>query len=177
MIGKYGPVIKCVEQLDGKEEITFKTVNNDIDIHKIEKGEYAIDEIINTNKKASSRFILGKHEGNDVILKKGKYGMYISWGEKSRTLKELGNRPIENIKFEEIQKYLDEGSNIVREISKHMSIRRGPRGDYLFYKTSKMKKPQFFDITQIQNDLKENYKICDINILKSWINDKYEIAS
>jgi len=177
MIGKYGPVIKCVEQLDGKEEITFKTVNNDIDIHKIEKGEYAIDEIINTNKKASSHYILGKHEGNDVILKKGKYGMYISWGEKSRTLKELGNRPIENIKFEEIKKYLDEGSNIVREISKHMSIRRGPKGDYLFYKTPKMKKPQFFDITQIQNDLKENYKICDINILKSWVNDKYDIAT
>ena len=26
LIGKYGPVIKCIEQVDGKEEITFKII-------------------------------------------------------------------------------------------------------------------------------------------------------
>ena len=91
----------------------------------------------------------------------------------SKTLKELGNRPIENITFEEIKKYLEEGSNMIREINKDISIRKGAKGDYLFYKNSRMKKPQFFDVKLFLIEKKEDYKICDINILKSWIKEKY----
>jgi DNA topoisomerase-1 len=118
---------------------------------------------------------LGQYNGSDVILKKGTFGLYISWGDNSKTLKELGNRPIENITFEEVKKYLDEGSNFLREISSSLSIRRGTKGDYLFYKTIKMKKPQFFDIKSFTNETKEDYKICNLGILKSWINEKYDI--
>jgi DNA topoisomerase-1 len=175
LIGKYGPVIKCVEQVDGKEEITFKSVKKDFDINSLEKGDYTVDEIVDTNKTAKSQYILGQHNGKDVILKKGKFGLYISWDNNSKTLKELGNRPIENITFEEVKKYLDEGSNMIREINPTMSIRRGPKGDYLFYKTAKLKKPQFYDIKGFINDTKEDYKICDISILKSWIKDKHNI--
>ena len=104
-------------------------------------------------------------------MKKGKFGLYISWGKNSKTLKELGNRPIENITFDEIEKYLNEGSNLIREINKDMSIRRGPKGDYLFYKSNKMKKPQFYDVKGFDED----YKICNISILKSWISEKYSL--
>ena len=38
-----------------------------------------------------------------------------------------------------------------------------------------MKKPQFFDLKNFYADVKEDYKICNITILKSWINDKYKI--
>ena len=61
-----------------------------------------------TNKAAKTQYILGQYNGKDVILRKGKFGLYISWGENSKTLKELGNRPIENITFDEIKKYLEE---------------------------------------------------------------------
>jgi DNA topoisomerase-1 len=118
---------------------------------------------------------LGQHNGKDVILKKGKFGLYISWGENSKNLKEFGNRPIENITFDEVKKYLEEGSNLIREISSSISIRKGTKGDYIFYKSAKMKKPQFFDLNKFSSDVKEDYKICDITILKSWINDKYKI--
>lgn len=175
LVGKYGPVIKCVEEVDGKEEITFKPIKKDIDIHKIENGDYTIDEIIDTNKTAKSQYILGQHNGKDVILKKGKFGLYITWGENSKTLKELGNRPIENITFDEVKQYLEEGSNLIREVNSSISIRKGPKGDYIFYKNTKMKKPKFFDLKNFYNDVKEDYKICDITILKSWINDKYNI--
>ena len=172
LVGKYGPVIKCVEEIDGKEEIKFKSIRKDIDVKLLEKGDYTVEEIIDTNKAVGkSQFILGKHEGNDVILRKGKFGFYISWGKNSKTLKELGNRPIENITFDEIKHFLEEGSNLIREINKDMSIRRGPKGDYLFYKTSRMKKPQFYDIKGFDED----YKICNISILKSWISEKYNI--
>jgi DNA topoisomerase-1 len=175
MIGKYGPVIKCVEEVDGKEEIKFKPIKKDVDTKLLEKGAFTAEDIIDTNKTAKSQYILGQHNGKDVILRKGKFGLYISWGENSKTLKELGNRPIENITFDEVRKYLDEGSNIIREISSSISIRKGPKGDYIFYKNSKMKKPEFKDIKLFTSETKEDYKICDITILKSWLSDKYGI--
>jgi len=175
LIGKYGPVIKCVEQVDGKKEITFKSVKKDFDMNSLEKNDLAVEDIVDTNKTAKSQYILGQHNGHDVILKKGKFGLYISWDKNSKTLKELGNRPIENITLEEVQKYLEEGSNIIREINASTSIRKGPKGDYLFYKTTKMKKPTFYDIKGFVNETKEDYKICDINILKSWIKDKHNV--
>ena len=176
LVGKYGPVIKCVEEIDGKEKIQFKAIKKDIDISKLEKGEYDLKEVIDTKKnEAKSSYILGQHEGKDVILKKGKFGLYISWGTNSKTLKELGNRPIENITFDEVKKYLDEGSSIIREINSSISIRKGAKGDYIFYKNGKMKKPQFYDIKGFTMEVKEDYKICEINILKSWIMEKYKI--
>ena len=175
LIGKYGPVIKCVEEVDGKEEIKFKAIRKDVEVTLIEKGDYTVEDIIDTNKIAKSQFILGQYNGDDVILKKGKFGLYISWGKNSKTLKELGNRPIENITFEEVRKYLEEGNNLIREINSNTTIRKGLKGDYLFYKTSKMKKPQFYDIKTFTAETKEDYKICDIVILKSWISEKFNI--
>jgi DNA topoisomerase-1 len=174
LIGKYGPVIKCVEEKDGKEEVTFKSVKKDIDMTKITTGECELDDIIE-KKTGNKQYNLGKYEGKDVILRKGKFGLYVSWGDNSKTLKELGNRPIENITFEEVKEILEKGSGIVREINSSLSIRKGPKGDYLFYKNSKMKKPSFHDIKNFTIETKEDYKICYITILKSWISEKYGI--
>jgi DNA topoisomerase-1 len=175
LVGKYGPVIKCVEEIDGKEEVKFKSIKKDVDIKMLEKGDCKLEDIIDTNKTVKSQYILGQYEGNDVILKKGKFGLYISWDKNTKNLKELGNRPIENITFDEVKKYLEEGSNIIREINSNISIRKGPKGEYLFYKNAKMKKPQFFDIKTFVTEIKEDYKICDLTILKSWITEKYKI--
>jgi DNA topoisomerase-1 len=172
IIGKHGPVIKCIENIDGKDEVTFKSIKKEIDVHKIEKGEYTLEEMIETN--AKTFYNLGSYQGNDVILKKGKFGLYISWGENSKTIKELGNRPIENITFEDIKPFLCSGSNLIREVSPSITIRKGPKGDYIFYKTGKMKKPKFYDLNSFK-ETNENYKICDLAILKSWIKEKYNI--
>jgi DNA topoisomerase-1 len=173
IIGKYGPVIKFVETIDGKETTTFKKINKDANIL-----EGNIDDIVEKHDESTSTdkdpsFInLGKYENSDVILRKGKYGLYISWGTSNkRTLKELGNRPMESITFDEIEKYLKQGNGLVREISSSVSIRNGPKGDYIFYKKSNMKTPKFHSL----NGFKEDYKICDITILKSWINDTYGV--
>ena len=175
MIGKYGPVIKCVKEKDGKEEITFQSVKKDFDVSKLETGEYEINDIIEVNKKQNSQYILGQYQGKDVILRKGKFGLYVSWGENSKTLKELGNRPIENITFDEVKSILEEGPSVIREINSSLSIRKGAKGDYIFYKNTKMKKPLFYDIKCFINETNEDYKICNITILKSWIENKYNI--
>jgi DNA topoisomerase-1 len=175
IIGKYGPVIKCSERVDGKDVISFKSIKKDVDIHKLETGEYTLNEIVDTSMKSKPQGLLGQYENQDVILKKGKFGLYITWGENSKTLKELGNRPIENVTFNEVKKYLEAGPNIIREITPCLSIRKGAKGDYIFYKTAKMKKPQFFDVKGFYNESKEDYKICNSTILKAWIKEKYEV--
>lgn len=177
LIGKYGPVIKCIEiEEDGKEVISFKPIKKDIDISTLERGEYKLEEIVeDKGKEENKQYILGQFEGKDVILRKGKFGLYISWGTNSKTLKELGNRPIENITFDEVKDILNQGSTIVREIDNNTSVRKGPKGDYIFYKSLKMKKPQFYDIKSFVIETKEDYKICDKTILKSWIANKYNI--
>ena len=64
-----------------------------------------------------------------------------------------------------------ETSNILRIINENITIRKGPRGDYIFYKTKMMKKPKFFDIKQFSND----YINCQVEDIKTWITDTYKI--
>jgi DNA topoisomerase-1 len=170
VIGKYGPVIKSSTVVDGKNSTIFNKIIKDIDIHKLENGEYKLEDIVDTNH-IRSEYNLGKYQGHDVILKKGKFGLYISWDKNSKTLKELGNQPIESITFKDIEKYLDEGSNIIREISDNITIRKSAKGEYIFYKTAKMKKPIFYNFKGFEED----YKKCDINILKNWLKETHKI--
>lgn len=184
LIGKYGPVIKCVEN----EKVTFKSVKKDLDFQKIEKGEYKIEEIldettnngdININNDNNDNIDndnidngkrLGEYEGHEVILKTGKFGLYVQWNKTTKSLRYL-KKDIETITLEDVKQFLNETSNIIREITNDISIRKGPKGDYLFYKTARMKKPLFYDIKSFSHD----YKICDLTILKSWIKEKYNI--
>ena len=125
----------------------------------------------NNNTSLKKDTIIGQYDGHSVTLKKGKFGLYVTWGDNTKTLKELGNRPIESITFEEIEKFLDEGGNILREVSLNISIRKSKKGNYIFFKTAKMKKPQFYDL----NGFKEDYKTCELDVLKSWIKEKHGI--
>jgi hypothetical protein len=152
--------------------MTFKPIKKDVDLHKLEHGEYTLDQVVDDVPKNPVEIVLGLYQNEKVFLKKGKFGLYITWGKNSKTLKELGNRPVESIKFEEIEKYLEEGSNIIRKITDHITLRKGPKGDYLFFKNQKMKKPQFFSIKEFKDD----YKNCDVDKLKQWIKETYKIA-
>jgi len=171
-IGKHGPVIKCLPDPDKEgDKISFKPVKKDIDLQKLEAGEYVIDDIVSTEVRKSSDRILGQHNGEDFMLKNGKFGLYVTWGKNTKSLKCFGNRPIENISFEDIVKILEKENDIVREVSPTISIRNGKYGAYIFYKTSKMKRPQFYQLNGFSNDI----QICNVNTIKEWIEEKYKI--
>ena len=177
LVGKYGPVIKCTEMdNEGKEIVSFKAMKKDVDIHLLEEGEYTLDDLIDNKQ---TQYILGSHENEDVILKKGKFGLYITWGTKTKSVKELKNIPISDITFEDIKPYLEShevvNNNIVREITPTLTIKKGPKGDYIFYKKPRSKKPTFFDIKSFFQDTNEDYKTCDILVLKAWIKVTYKI--
>ena len=175
IVGKYGPVVKEVEVVDGKEEIRFKSVQKDIDLAKLERGEYGLEDIVSTT---TSSYVLGMYEHQELVLKTGKYGLYASWGEKTHPLKELGDKPMHQVTSAEVIALLEKGkdSKMVREITKDLSIRKGPKGDYVFYKKPTMKKPVFYDIRTFQKETNECYETCELAILQNWLCQKYALT-
>jgi DNA topoisomerase-1 len=164
VIAKYGPAIKCK---DG-EKISFKSVKKHIDLDKLKNGEYKLEEIIELDNK-----LLGKYKSDNLYVKKGKYGIYAEWGSNKKSLNEM-KKDIEVLELDEVIEFIENnegtgGKNCVRVIDKSLSIRNGKYGDYIFYKTEKMSKPQFYKL----GGFKEDYKTCSITLLKKWINDTY----
>ena len=166
MIGKYGPVIKCLTS----NPATFISVKPNIDLNKLKNQEYKLEDII--EKTTILNKVLGQYNGVDVILKKGKFGLYISWEKNKKSLNNI-NIDESKIVLEDVVKIIENNKssneNILREISKEISIRKGKGsyGDYIFYKTSKMSKPKFIKL----NKFKEDYLTCpSINII-NYINN------
>lgn len=178
---KYGPVIKCIDTTKKKNNITFKKAKDDIDLDLLQQGKYSLEDVlfmkgeedstsgrINSNSKT-----LGVYNDKEVVVKKGKFGLYVSFGEKNISLKALGNRPVENITLGEIEPLLcKREANIVREINDNMTIRKGKGTDYVFYKTTKMKKPQFLSMKDFDHD----YKVCDVKVIQEWLRSKYGVV-
>ena len=103
IIGKYGPVIKCTKN----NKITFKPVNPDIDLDKLKKGEYTLTDLLLENKLTGKA--LGKYKENEVILKNGKFGLYIEWGECKQSIKQITKEP-SNVTLEDVLQLLQNTS-------------------------------------------------------------------
>ena len=154
MIGKFGPVIKYSPDGD-KKNVTFKSVKKDIDMNDLKAGKLTLQDII--EEKTFQGRILGEYKGESLVLKKGKYGLYVTWGDNKRSLKTVDVSE-DDITYEMVVEELTvkRDINIVREITKEMTIRTGKFGDYIFYKTETMKKPRF----KSMKGFKDNYQTC-----------------
>jgi hypothetical protein len=101
MMAKYGPVVKHV--IDGVT--TFLPVRKDIELSKIQNGEYELNDILLDKKEQtikSNGTFFGKLEDKDIFIKTGKYGRYATWGDINKSLKKFGSRDIKNITMEEM---------------------------------------------------------------------------
>ena len=183
IIGKNGPVIKCNEN----GVVKFKPVRQNLDMGKLERGEYQLEEVLEDALRQDNN--LGKYKGDDLIVKKGKYGLYAMYGENRLSLAMLGNRPVENITYAEVFKVLEEDGllkpsynkdqkrkGVLREISSSLSVREGKWGPYVYYKTTQMKSPKFFELKQFEKDTKTKIKTCEINVLKDWIKTTHNVG-
>jgi DNA topoisomerase-1 len=161
MIGKYGPVIKKGD----KDNATFLNVKKDIDLEKLKKGEYTLDDIVETKY---GNKVIGKYKGNEVILKKGKFGNYITWGENKKSLNNI-EKDVDELTMEDITKYIENTSavnpSMIREINENTSIRKGKFGNYIFYKTHNMSKPKFIKLNKFKGD----YNSCPIKELEDYV--------
>jgi DNA topoisomerase-1 len=181
-----------------KDNITFLSIRKDIqlDIEKLKNGEYKLTDLVDvtTNNNATpnskpNENNLGKwvedstqpDQQQDIIIKTGKFGTYAVCGEMKKSLKCFGNRPIFNITLEEVVPILfgttenpkssNPHSKIVRQITESLSIRDGKYGNYIFYKTQKMKKPRFISLTGFKGNVQEETE----DNLKKWIRENCHI--
>ena len=181
IIGKHGPVVKFTDPKEPKK-VTFLQVKKTIDIKSLqdnqEKTLITLDDIIDTiitNKEA-----IGKYKGQDLFIKKGKYGTYAKWGNETKSLKEeFGTLNIDEIQYIDVIRYLDKDIvldptkpvGLVRELNSNLSIRTGKYGDYIFYKKTRMKKPEFYKLNGFNSD----YKKCDKILVINWIKQTYNV--
>lgn len=161
IIGKFGPVIKCNEN----DKITFKRVKKDIDIEKLKKNELLLEDIIDNENNTINNTQLGIYKENEIILKNGKFGYYITYNKTNITIDKTkydANNITYDIAIEIIDNYFTcKDKTIIRVLNNVASIRKGKYGDYIYYKTDKMKRPKFISL----KNFKDDYINCDVESL------------
>ena len=129
-VGKYGPVLQFVD-IDDDKKVRFQKLE-DYDVNDVTL------EQVNNIKNADFPKELGKNEGKEVYLKKGKYGLYLEWNKKNY---KIINDYDENITFEQSLECLKEKkSNDIHNYGEYL-VKNGPYGPYIIYKS------KFYKIT------------------------------
>jgi DNA topoisomerase-1 len=87
-----------------KPKFIFKPVRQDLDYAKILRGEYSLAYMIGEENAtgeattvavtaaapvAGGGRVLGQHQGQDIVIKSGKYGAYVAWGGVNISLRPL----------------------------------------------------------------------------------------
>ena len=181
IIGKHGPVVKCVNKNDNKK-VSFLPVKKDLDLDYLKQIpnlslEDVIDNSVTNTLSLSNSKSIGKYKGQDLFVKKGKSGIYAQWGKETRSLKD--DFSIDNIVYMDVLKFLDRDTildpskpvGLVRELTPQLSIRSGKYGDYIFYKKPRAKTPTFLKLNGFDSD----YKKCDKALLLNWIKQTYKV--
>ena len=92
--------------------------------------------------------MLGRYKNEEVVLKNGKYGLYVTVGGKNVSVKT--DKSEDEITLEDVIPFLSaprqSNSSILKKLNETISIRKGKYGPYVFYKTDKMKKPRFINM-------------------------------
>lgn len=161
MFSKNGAVLRTKD-----DEPVFKSVKKiQIDLEKMKRGEYKLEDLLETDR------ILGSHEDEPLYLKNGKYGYYLSWGQKTKSVKL--RKPVEQVTYDDVKYVFNEPSNvnIMREINSDLSIRKGKYGLYIYYKTDTMLKPQFINTKKF----KESLLYCEKDVLLNWLEENYNV--
>jgi len=165
IIAKNGPVIK--KNINNK--IEFLSVKPDINIEDLKNGKLRLEDIRaedNLNKN------LGTYQNETLFLKKGKFGLYVIWGNNKKSLENI-NIKENDITINDVIKFIENttNTNIIRILNKNLSIRKGQFGNYIFYKTNKMTKPMFYKL----NGFDDDYNNCNIQKLLDWIKETYNV--
>jgi len=184
MFEKYGATIKHKIGDDEHEYLPVKKDMN-IDLEKLQRGEYKIDDLLEIGNRC-----IGQHEGADVFIKRGKFGVYIEWKqgesetptrESIKPIEKKINKTMDQIMVEDVvellQKHSSNANNndndkaipILRQLNADMSIRKGKYGPYVFYKRPDMKAPKFLNIKKFT----DGYFGCDADKLINWLTETY----
>lgn len=105
IVAKYGLVIRNTNPITN--EITFLKMKESFDYKALYFNQCDLKDVITSSNGTYSKNIDGKY----ITLKTGKYGTYAEVLHQSKktniSLKELGNRPLENIRWVEVMDILE----------------------------------------------------------------------
>jgi len=168
---QYGPVIRSKKEDDRGYQYYSVKPDLIIDLEIAKAGGYQLADLI-----AISNENLGSHEGSNVALRLGKFGPYVEWKDQTISIRTV-DKPLELIELEDVVHLLQPKEvlrhvkpvGVLRQLSGDMSLRTGKFGPYVYYKTSKMKKPEFFNIKKFV----EPVETCPAETLVSWIKTTY----
>jgi len=173
-MAKYGAVLVSKGE-DGKNVFHKIKSNITIDLEDIKKGLLKAEDLIETQEEKQANIdkdIVGYIEEKPVFVKKGNYGLYASYNGKNYSLKSL-KKAKAKITLEDVRELINESKDtgVLRQVNEFFSIRNGNYGHYIFYKTPKMKKPQFFQLKKCDLD----YLNCSNDDLIEWIRTNCKI--
>ena len=204
MVGSKGPVIKhtTVDE-DGKKKIEYKSVKKDIDVAKLKRGEYELTDVIDEKGSIDMGGIkLGIYDSNEIILKRGKYGLYFVWGEQKKSLSGLfpKNKNPSTIAYHEIVKIIETSNTQFQSQVENMNGDRDDEGggsigsklsvkgmvrkitDNISIRNGKYGDYIFYKTPEMKNPsflklkgFTEDYKTCPIFNILEWIQKTYKI--
>ena len=168
-----------------KEYLPMKK-NLVLDKDKLARGEYALEELVEWSEP-----VLGIHEGESMVLKSGKFGAYVEWGDKRESiaplLEQRKKRGLDTSSLEmaEVAAFLREkeanggavadGKKILRVITPEISIRMGRFGAYVYYLPSTAPpntKPQFLSLKKL--DI--GYMTCTKTHFLDWLSNTHGVS-
>uniref|UniRef100_A0A6C0CPN7 DNA topoisomerase n=1 Tax=viral metagenome TaxID=1070528 RepID=A0A6C0CPN7_9ZZZZ len=170
IFGKSGMMIRVISS-EGSDEIKYKSLkpNLELDFQKLENGEYKLEDLLEL-----SNDCLGIFENESMYLKNGPYGPYVIWGNSKLSIASyVKNIPLSNISLDMVITFIDKHkqkeskSKILREINHNTSVRKGDYGNYILFKTDKMKKPIFINLKKCPHDPLED----SIDIINEWVQE------
>ena len=204
MVGSKGPVIKHTT-LDeaGKKKIEYKSVKKDIDVAKLKRGEYKLEDVVDEKGNIDMGGIkLGIYEGEQILLKRGKYGLYFVWGEQKKSLSGFfpKNKNPSTIAYHDIVKIIDlsktmdvnsrggdgdGGSDGANEcIGNKIAVKGMVRviTDEISIRNGKYGDYIFYKTSLMKNPtflkikgFTEDYKVCPVANIIEWINKTYKL--
>uniref|UniRef100_A0A6C0HZB3 DNA topoisomerase n=1 Tax=viral metagenome TaxID=1070528 RepID=A0A6C0HZB3_9ZZZZ len=174
-IGQYGPVLKrVIIDSSGNKQTEYRPIKRafSLDIDILKEGKYKLEDLMEVN------LDLGEYEGFPLLIKEGKYGAYVKWGEKTESLRGISKK-LDELERDDILEFLQNKcsidkkivSNGTRIINNNLSVRVGKFGPYVFYKTVSMKKPVFYPM----KNFPLKYIDCDLQVLLNWINTTHKL--
>ena len=164
--GKNGYVIKCKEN----NKTVFKSVKSNINFQNV--TNFKIEEMLDNSNERN----IGTFRNKEIIIKKGKFGPYFSYEDKNYSLSNV-DKHFDKINISDVidivQNYGETNQSIIKQLDDNLSIRTGKFGKYLYYKTSKMKKPTFTSLQKCDFDYEASedislfYKFIELNKTKN----------
>jgi DNA topoisomerase-1 len=169
IFGQYGPTVK--ETTDDGKTCFHSVKSTKIDLERLRAGDYNLDDLLLVKDD-----VLGQYEGKELKIKKGKFGSYLEWGDNKVSLREW-KQSLDELTISDAITIINSSQEkakttaILRLLGDTMSVRNGKFGPYVFYKTTKMKKPKFLPLKKCPH----SYDDCEENVLVEWIKNTYEL--